>query len=57
MNPGRIRLDIFGQIAIIDLNRASLNMTVSLGSSAKAGFFVFISDQVALEPDGAPSGW
>ncbi len=57
MNPGKIRLDISGPIAIILLNGESLTITVSLGSSAQAGFFIFISDHVALEPAGVSSGW
>jgi hypothetical protein len=41
---GGIHLDIFGQIAIIVQKRESFSMTVSLGSSARAGFFIFIKD-------------
>jgi hypothetical protein len=30
-------------------------MTVSLGSSAQAGFFIFVPDHVVVEPAGASS--
>jgi hypothetical protein len=54
MNPGKIRLDISGPVAIIFLNSKIFTISISLGSSAQAGFFVFISDHIALEPVSLP---